>query len=178
MKQAFLSRLEKRITGFLLSHPERLPKAWRKAAAWFYPNAFVRKRYLEFFGVHMGEGTLANVCLIPVPGETAQAYIGNHVSIAPNVTLVLQSDPNNGEHLKDYRYVSRKLMAEGDIFIKDEAWIGANVTILPGITVGECAVIGAGCVLTEDADSYGIYAGVPGRKIGDIRQWGADCEHE
>lgn len=32
-------------------------------------------------------------------------------------------------------------------------------------------MIGAGCVLVEDAEPYGIYAGVPGRKIGDVRQW-------
>lgn len=178
MRKPFLSRLEKSVTNFLLKQPERLPKAWRKTAAWFYPNAFVRKRYLEFFGVHMGEGTLANVCLVPVPGENAHAYIGSHVSIAPNVTLVLQSNPNNGMRLKDYRYVSEKLMVEGDIFIRDEAWIGANVTILPGVTVGECAIIGAGCVLTEDADPFGIYAGVPGKKIGDVRQWGIDDECE
>ena len=45
----------------------------------------------------------------------------------------------------------------------------AAVTILPGVHIGRCAVIGAGSVVTGDVEAYHLYAGVPARKIRDIR---------
>ena len=164
-----LSWIDRGVTKALLSKPGMIPKPWRKAIAWFYPNALVRKEYLDMLGVHMGDGTLANVCLIPVPGDGVGAWIGSNVSIAPNVTLVMSSNPNNAKELKGFRYISEGACRKGDIVIDDEAWIGANATILPGVRIGRFAVIGAGAVMTRDADDYGVYAGVPGRKIGDVR---------
>lgn len=52
--------------------------------------------------------------------------------------------------------------------IKDDVWIGAGVIILSGITIGECSVIGAGAVVTQDVEPYTVVAGVPARKIKDI----------
>lgn len=147
-----------------------MPGSIAKSVAWYYPYAPVRKAYLERFGVVMGEGTMANVGLIPITGGDSRAIIGRNVSIVPNVTLVLSFAPNNGTELPEHRYVIDRLVKHEDIIIRDEAWIGAGVTILPGVTVGRCAVVGAGCVLTRDAEYYGIYAGVPGRKVGDVRQ--------
>lgn len=56
--------------------------------------------------------------------------------------------------------------AGGGIVIGNRVWISNNVTILPGITIGEGAVIAAGAVVTKDCEAYGIYAGVPAKKIG------------
>lgn len=96
-------------------------------------------------------------------------YIGKHVSIAPNVTCICESSANNGIEINTYLYVTERLTRQADIVIRDEAWVGANAVLLPGVTVGRCCVIGAGSVLTHDADDYGIYAGVPAKKIGDVR---------
>jgi len=52
--------------------------------------------------------------------------------------------------------------------VKKGASIGNNATILP-VTIGENSLIGGGAVLTHDAKPYGIYAGNPARKIGDVR---------
>ena len=51
------------------------------------------------------------------------------------------------------------------IIIEDEVWIGANVTILPGIKVGKCSVIGAGSIVTKDVPEYSIVAGIPAKVI-------------
>lgn len=163
-----LSFLEKKIHAYLLSEKAYVSPRWSKFLAWYYPDACVRKKYLQRLGVEMGNGTLSNVGLIPIIGRGGKVSIGKNVSIGPNLVLILDSDPNNGHRIKGFNRLE-SISEFGDITIEDEAWIGANVTIFPNVTVGECAILGAGCVLTKDADSYGIYVGVPARKIGDIR---------
>ncbi|MTJ14076.1 N-acetyltransferase [Anabaena sp. UHCC 0187] len=54
--------------------------------------------------------------------------------------------------------------------VKRRASIGSNATILPRITIGENAIVGAGAVVTHDVPDYAIVAGVPARIIGDVRQ--------
>lgn len=53
----------------------------------------------------------------------------------------------------------------GRVTIKKNAWIGMNVTICPGVTVGKYAVIGAGAVVTKDVPDYAVVAGVPAKVI-------------
>lgn len=48
---------------------------------------------------------------------------------------------------------------------KDDAWIGAGSIILPGVTIGEGAVVGAGAVVTKDVPPYTVVVGVPARPI-------------
>ena len=51
------------------------------------------------------------------------------------------------------------------VIIDDDVWIGARVTILPGIHVHEHSIIGAGAVVTHDVPAYSIVAGVPAKVI-------------
>lgn len=158
----------------LMALVDEAPLSQRKWLATYYPDAHVRRAYLKSIGVVFKDDTsFANMGFFPVPNSPSDThvFIGSNVSIAPNVTCVTESCANNGGEINSYRYVAERLTRKGDIVIGDEAWIGANATILPGVTVGRCAVVGAGAVLTRDADDYGIYAGVPARKVGDVRQW-------
>ena len=54
--------------------------------------------------------------------------------------------------------------------IRKGASLGSNCTIMAGITVGQCALVGAGAVVTRDVPDYAIVAGVPARVVGDIRE--------
>ena len=54
--------------------------------------------------------------------------------------------------------------------VKRRASIGTNATILAGVTIGECAMVGAGAVVTRNVPDFAIVAGVPARVIGDIRK--------
>jgi UDP-2-acetamido-3-amino-2,3-dideoxy-glucuronate N-acetyltransferase len=53
--------------------------------------------------------------------------------------------------------------------VKNRASIGSNATILPGVTIGKQAIVGAGAVVISDVADYSIVAGVPARVVGDIR---------
>lgn len=51
------------------------------------------------------------------------------------------------------------------VTIKNDCWIGSNVLIMAGVTIGDGVVVAAGSVVTKDLDDYGIYAGVPAKLI-------------
>ncbi|MCI6588707.1 MAG: sugar O-acetyltransferase, partial [Clostridiales bacterium] len=56
------------------------------------------------------------------------------------------------------------------VVIKDHVWIGANVTIMPGVTIGENSVIGAGSVVTRDIPDNVVACGVPCRVMREITE--------
>ena len=59
-----------------------------------------------------------------------------------------------------YFYLQRKSNS-----VKKNAWLGLNVTICPGVTIGEYAVVGAGAVVTKDVPAYAVVGGVPAKVI-------------
>lgn len=161
-----LKKIDDWLYQFLLEHVESMPLRFTKMAAYYYTDARIRKAYWKKLGVLMGEGTYANLGLCVVPnGNAVCVEIGGHVSISPNVTFVCCEAANNGEKINEIPYISQKLTRSGNIVVEDEVWIGTNVTILSGIRIGKCAVIGAGSVVTKDVEAYSVYAGVPAVKI-------------
>lgn len=54
------------------------------------------------------------------------------------------------------------------IRVESGCWIGARVTILPGVTIGRGCIIGAGSVVTKDCEPNGVYAGNPAKRIKDL----------
>lgn len=99
----------------------------------------------------------------------ANIYIGDYVIFGPGVTII------TGDHRKDVagRHISELTDSEKlseddqDVVIEKGAWIGANVTILKGVRIGEDSVIAAGSVVTKDIPPYIIAGGVPAKKICD-----------
>ena len=55
----------------------------------------------------------------------------------------------------------------GEVIIGDRAWVSSRTTILPRVKIGEGCVIAAGAVISKDCEAFGIYGGVPGKKIGE-----------
>lgn len=84
--------------------------------------------------------------------------IGNRVFIAPGFVCTNVRYPR-----------SKDTKSKGCIIIAD-AKIGANVTLLPGIVIGEGALVGSGSVVTKDVPAYAIVVGNPARVIGDVRE--------
>lgn len=167
-----LDLIDELIYRFLENNVEIMPKRLCKLIAYGYTDARIRKLYWERLNVHMGKGTYCNPGMLADASEKTKIVIGNNVSIAPHVTLIVESAPNNGQEIANIPYVKEKLIKSAPIIIDDDVWIGANVTILPGVHIGKCAIIGAGSVVTKDIDEYCIYAGVPAKKIRSLRNEG------
>lgn len=169
MKREKLEKLDLVIYDFLEHNIDIMPKRFVKFIAYFYTDARIRKRYWEKLNVFMDKGTYANIGFMAVNNSETSVTIGKNVSIAPNVTLITDASANNGIEINEIAYVKEVITKEASIIIEDEVWIGANVTILPGVRVGKCSVIGAGSVVLSDVEPYSIYAGVPARKIRDLK---------
>ncbi len=161
-----LKKIDDWLYLFLKDNVEIMPLRFIKLIANYYTDAKIRKIYWEKLGVSMGKETYANLGLRVVPNQnTVCVEIGNRVSIAPNVMFICEESANNGKEINKISYIKNKLTKSGNIIVEDEVWIGANVTILSGIRIGKCSVIGAGSVVTKDIDPYSVYAGVPAKKI-------------
>ena len=93
----------------------------------------------------------------------ARLVIADDVLIGPNVIIVTA---NHGFAQRDVR-VGDQPQIEQDVLIGRDAWIGANAVILPGIRIGEGAVVAAGSVVNRDVEPYAVVGGVPARPIGE-----------
>lgn len=166
-KKYILEKLDEKLYKFLYRNCDIMPKRFCKMIAYNYTDARIRKMYWRRLNVYMEEGTYSNIGMMAVNSEKTEIFIGNNVSIAPYVTFIAESDANNGNEILKLPYI-KKLRRGERIIVEDDVWIGANVTILPGVKIGKCAVIGAGSVVLNDIESYSIWAGVPARKIRNI----------
>jgi len=86
--------------------------------------------------------------------------IGQDCAIGPNCYL---TDHDHGLDLK-FTPLNQPMLAQPTI-IGDRVWLGANVTVLKGVTIGNDAVIGAGSVVTKDIPENAIAVGVPAKVI-------------
>jgi len=85
--------------------------------------------------------------------------IGDRAAISPRVTFVLHTQPNES------RIVPYVNSHKGPITIDSDAWIGTGAVILPNITIGEGAVVGANSVVTKNVAPYTVVGGVPAHEI-------------
>lgn len=114
------------------------------------------------YNIEIGNNFYANHNLIILDG--AKVTIGNHVFIAPNCGLYTAGHP-----------METKLRNEGieyakPITIEDHVWIGGNVVVLPGVTIGNNTVIGAGSVVTKDITDHVVAFGNPCKVMKELRE--------
>jgi acetyltransferase-like isoleucine patch superfamily enzyme len=81
--------------------------------------------------------------------------------IAPGCFI---TDHNHG--IKADSTIWQQPCVQQDVRIGAGAWLGAKVIVLPGVTIGDGAVVAAGAVVTRDVDPMTIVAGVPARLVG------------
>lgn len=105
--------------------------------------------------VHFGRCVYANFNLTLV--DDTHIYVGDHTMIGPNVTIATGSHPLFPEQRE------RGLQYNKPVRIGRNCWIGAGAVLVPGVTVGDDTVIGAGSVVTRDIPSGVVAVGNPCR---------------
>ncbi len=110
--------------------------------------------------VHFGKNVYANFNLTLV--DDTHIYVGDCTMLAPNVVLATAGHPILPElRVQAYQY-------NFPIHIGKNCWLGAGVIVLPGVTIGDNTVIGAGSVVTKDIPSNVVAVGNPCRVIREI----------
>lgn len=146
----------------------------------FYVAAgeFLNKEDFEYNGCHVGRYTYGYEALL---GNSTVVSIGRYCSIHKTARAVVNhltdcvSQHTFVETYLDYTWekrpertalaMSHMQAANPPVQIGNDVWIGAYAVILPGVTIGDGAVIAAGAVVTKDVDDYSIVGGVPAQHI-------------
>ena len=151
------------VFGYLAGHvltPRRLRIRLLRAAG------VTVERHLEVLsGLRVtGEGRLTigdcsfvnHECLIDTAGDVT---IGRNVALANRVSLLTSSHETDDPRAR----AGRRVLAP--ILIRDGAWLGANVTVLGGVAIGEGAVVAAGSLVRADVPPHTLVGGVPARVL-------------
>lgn len=127
-------------------------------------------------GVTVGRGTYGVPEIIGAGRETLE--IGSFVSIASGVTIILTNHVSSGVSLYPFRNVdwqqSRFMplqnpdlhaASKGPVRIGNDVWLGKSCTVLPGVSIGDGAIVGASAVVAQDVPPYGVVVGNPGKVV-------------
>ena len=131
--------------------------------------------WLRLFGAKIGRYSyVAGSCRIWAPwnlsigdnsclSERVNCYNVDKVCIGDNVVVSQESFLCTASH--DISSINMELTTS-PIVIRSNAWVTSRAIIMPGVTVGEGAVVAAGAVVTHDAPPWSVIGGVPARQIG------------
>ena len=112
--------------------------------------------------VHFGNSVYANFNLTLV--DDTHIYVGDYTMLGPNVVIATAGHPILPElREKAYQY-------NMPVHIGRNCWLGAGVIVLPGVTIGDNTVIGAGSVVTKDIPSNVVAVGNPCRVLREISE--------
>ena len=152
----------------LMDEYNRIPRRMQKEREEMLPKLFAevgQNCYIEspFFAnwgghhVHLGSNVYANAGLKLV--DDTHIYIGNCTMLGPNVVIATAGHPIDPE------LRSRGLQYNMPVRIGRNCWLGAGVIVMPGVTIGDDTVIGAGSVVTKDIPSGVVAVGNPCRVL-------------
>ena len=107
--------------------------------------------------IHIGSNFIANFNLTIL--DICEVCIGDNVMIGPNTLITSVGHPLSPQKRRDH------LAQAKPITIGDDVWLGGNVTVLPGVKIGNNVVIGGGAVVTKDIPCNSLAVGIPARVI-------------
>lgn len=150
---------KKRMIAFNNTQPDDIPARMAAAKELFGHdiNAWIEPPFYCCYGynITIGEGSYLNFnCNFVDDGKIT---IGRKVMFGPAVTIATVGHPIQPD-MREYMYTD-------PVTIGDNCWIGAGVTICPGVSIGENTVIGAGSVVIKDIPANCVAAGNPCKVI-------------
>lgn len=119
-------------------------------------NCFIESPFYANWGgkhLHLGNHVYINFNLTLV--DDTDIYIDDHVMIGPNVMIITGTHPIHPDLRKKQAQYNKS------VHIHPNAWIGSGTTILPGVSIGENSIIGAGSLVTKDIPANVIAFGQP-----------------
>lgn len=121
-------------------------------------NVNIEKNAEFAYSVELGDNSGLGInCRI-----SGKTLIGNNVMMGPNVSIFTKN------HIFDRMDIPMNLQGMSDersVVIEDDVWIGANVIILPGVTISKGSIIGAGAVVTKNVPEYTVVGGNPAKLL-------------
>ena len=111
--------------------------------------------------IHIGSDFTGNHNLTIL--DIREVHIGNHVMVGPHTLITTVTHP------LDYRRRQEYVACAQPVVIEDDVWIGGNVTVLPGVTIGQGSVVAAGAVVTQDVPPRTLVGGVPAKVIRELK---------
>ena len=114
------------------------------------------------YGQHISLGDYVYLNFLCVVLDNNEVRIGNHVMIGPAVQIYTAAHPLEAEARNQGWEVARPVV------IEDNVWVGGGAILLPGVTVGRNAVVGAGAVVSRDVPANTVVVGSPARVIREI----------
>jgi len=108
----------------------------------------------------LGNSYIGRYSLIQV-SHGQEVLIGKNCKIGPFFKIWTQTSDTDS----DFNFEDRIKIKLGNVVIKDAVWIGANVLISPGVTIGNNSIIGANSVVTKDVPDFAIVGGIPAKII-------------
>lgn len=155
-----------RLYDFNMTRPNEMAKRQqilKELFAEIGENCYIEPPLHANFGghhVHFGKNIYANFNLTLV--DDTHIYVGDYTMIGPNVMIASAGHPILPElRQKGYQFNSA-------VHIGKNCWIGGGVIIVPGITIGDNTVIGAGSVVTKDLPANVVAVGNPCRVLREI----------
>lgn len=131
-------------------------------------NSVVIPKNVKFYGYNLRVGNRVSFGYGSLFMCTrADINIGNNVMFGPNVTMITGDHRVDvvGKYMIDVRNEDKLPENDQPITLEGDNWIGANATVLKGVTIGEGAVVAAGALVKNDVPPYAIVAGVPAKVI-------------
>ncbi|MGD6738550.1 sugar O-acetyltransferase [Photobacterium leiognathi subsp. mandapamensis] len=127
-------------------------------------NCYIEPPLRANWGIntHIGNNVYANFNLTLV--DDTHIYIGDSVMIGPNVTIATAGHPIDPDLRRDVAQFNIP------VTIGNNVWLGAHVVVLPGVTIGENTVIGAGSIVTKDIPANVVAVGNPCRVLRPITE--------
>ncbi|MEL6519322.1 MAG: acyltransferase [Pseudomonadota bacterium] len=105
--------------------------------------------------------TLGARCALWAGPRDGQITVGDDVLFGPEVMVTA-----SGYRFNDGQPVTKQAMDEGNVVIGNDVWLGTRAIVLPGATIGDGAIIGAGSIVRGDIPAMAIAVGAPARVVG------------
>ena len=137
-------------------------------------SLFIRGPVFVDYGdnTYFGKNVYANFNFVIL--DVCPVHIGDNVFFGPNVSILTALHSLIAEERKFFFDEKKGYVTDNEyakpITIGNDCWFGGSVTILPGVTIQDNVVVGAGSVVTHDLESGWIYAGNPAKKIREIKK--------